>query len=539
MAVADLARRLGHDVALAARRVGARLALPRERGFWLLLRLAPPLAEQRLPSLPFGREPSTSLLDVLQTLYAAAEDPQVEGVLVRLAGAPRGWSKVMSLRRALERLRERGIPVVAYGERLAPEDLLVASAASRIWLPPSGSVFLVGLRAEGVFLRELLERVGVTPDVVRVGGYKTAGETFVRDSMSPEQREQSEALLDDLYGALVDGLARGRGLTPAEVRDRIDAGPYTAPAALEAGLIDACLYPDELEEALEQVALAPPDERPGPRRIRLVDAALYGTLRARDGGFRLLGELPRLAYVVAAGTIHGGRAGYGIASDSFRELFERLRRDAGVRGIVLRIESPGGDSLASDLLWRALRVAQRDKPVVVSMGDVAASGGYYLAAAADAVLAEESSITGSIGVVGGKVHLERLYERLGVGRDGVERGARAGLLSDSRGFTADERAVVRDEMEAVYRSFVERVAEGRGLDPGVVERSARGRVWSGARARELGLVDALGGPLEALREARRRAGIGEAERVVLELHPRRPRFGGLRLLSGLAGAPQR
>jgi protease-4 len=534
MPAVDFARRLGHNALRAARQTAGRLALPRGAGFWVRVRLAPPLDEQRLPALPFQREAPLSLLDVLEILEAAAQDPQVDGVLLRLDGAPHGWAKVLSLRRALERVREAGKPVAAWGERLGAEDLLLGSAATRLWLPPSGSVALVGLRAESVFVRGLLARLGVEADVVRVGGYKAAGEMFVRDSLSPEAREQTEALLDDLYGELVDGIARGRGLDPQAVRERIDAGPYTAPAAAEAGLIDGCLYPDELEEELERLAPPPPEDRPGPRRVRVVAAPFYGALRARDAGWRpLVGDLPKVAYVVATGAIHRGRGFSGIGSDGLRGLLEKLARDPAVRGVVLRITSPGGDGLASDLLWRAVRVARRDKPVVVSMGDVAASGGYYVAAAADAVLAEAGTLTGSIGVVGGKLHAEELLERIGVTTEAVERGSRAGLLAATRGFTPDERALVRREMEALYTTFLDRVAEGRAMSRRSVEKLAGGRVWSGLRARELGLIDALGGPLEALAETRRRAGIGEDERVLLEIHPRRPRFGGLRWLLGL------
>jgi protease-4 len=526
--LAGLARRLGANAGRAARQGAALLALPRGAGFWLVVRLAPPLDEQRVSALPFQREAAWSLLDVLELFDTAAADPQVDGVLLRLAGAPRGWSKLASLRRALERLRAAGKPVVAWGERLAPEDLYVASAATRLWLPPSGSIFLVGLRAPSFFLRGLLDQIGVEADVVRVGGFKTAAEALVRERMSPEAREQGEALLDDLYRELVDAIARGRGLAPERVRELVDAGPWAAGAAVEAGLADGCLYPDELEPELERLTPVPPPERPGPRRVRLVDGALYAALRGHDAGWRpFVGDAPHVAYVVAGGLIHGGRGFLGIASDSLRALLERLRQDAAVRAIVLRLTSPGGDATASDVLWRAVRVARREKPVVASLGDVAASGGYYVASAADAVLAEAASVTGSIGVVGGKLHVDRLLAKLGVATDAVERGARAGMTSESRGFTPDERGALRAEMQAVYDTFLDRVAEGRGLARDAVERAAAGRVWSGARAREVGLVDALGGPLEALREARRLAGLRDDERAVLELHPRRPRLSRL------------
>jgi protease-4 len=216
-----------------------------------------------------------------------------------------------------------------------------------------------------------------------------------------------------------------------------------------------------------------------------------------------------------------------------RKLLDALGRDGGVRGVVLRIDSPGGDGLASDLLWRAVSQLAREKPVVASMGDVAASGGYYLASAADAVFAEAGTLTGSIGVVGGKPNLEGLYRRIGVARDAVERGARAGLLSEARGFTPDERAALREDMASLYGTFVARVAEGRGLSTQAVERVAQGRIWSGARAQALGLVDAIGGPLEALRETRRRAGLRDGERALIELHPRTSALAGLRWLRQL------
>jgi protease-4 len=215
-------------------------------------------------------------------------------------------------------------------------------------------------------------------------------------------------------------------------------------------------------------------------------------------------------------------------------MLDSLRRDERVVGVVLRVDSPGGDALASDLLHHQLERLRRDKPVVVSMGEVAASGGYYLSAAGDSVLAEAATVTGSIGVVGGKLDLSGLYERLGIGRDAVERGARAGILSDARGFTPGERKAVRREMEAVYETFLDRVAGGRRLSGAVVRSLAGGRVMSGSRALEHGLVDRLGGPLEALSEVRRRAGLGAEERIVLDVHPHAPRLPGLPSLLGFA-----
>ena len=527
----QIARRAGANLASAARRAVAQAALPRKAGIWVVVRLTPAIEDLPPPHLPFAREVPVSLLEVLETLEAAAADPQVDGVLLRCDGVPAGWSKLLSLRRAVERLRESGKPVAVYAESLDAESLLVATAASAIWIPPSGHVLLVGLSAETFFLRGLLDHLDVRPEVIRIGTHKTAGDRLTRRSMSAEDREQLEALVDDLFAELVDGIASGRKLEPATVRELIDRGPYHARAALEAGLVDACLYPDEVDERLVALSPPPPQERPGPRRVRLVDGSLYHGLRAGDPGWRpLLAGLPRIAYVVARGAIHRGAGPGGIATENLSALLERIRRDEEVRGVVLRLDSPGGDGTASDLLSRAVSLVVREKPVVVSMGDVVASGGYYVAAAADAIFAEAGTVTGSIGVVGGKVDLGGLYRRLGVGRESVERGARAGLLSEARGFTPAERAALREQMAAIYGGFVAHVAEHRSLSVEEVERVAQGRVWSGARARSLGLVDAIGGPLEALRDVRSRAGLRDTDRALVDVLPRLPQVPGLRSL---------
>ncbi|MDH3519423.1 MAG: signal peptide peptidase SppA [Myxococcales bacterium] len=518
----QIVRRIGGNLAQALRWALARAILPRGRGLWISLRLAPPLDEIAAPQLSLHPQPT--LFEVLQILDAAGRDAGVDGIFVDLVGAPADWSRTQSLRRALSRVRELGKPVVVWAERLDERGLLLASAATQIWLPEAGQVFLLGVRAETFHLRDLLAHLDVRPEVVRIGSHKTAGEIFTRSSMSPEQREQLDALADAWFGALVDGIAAGRGLEPERVRELIDRGPYTAPAALAAGLVDACVYPDEIERRLDALTPLPPAQRDGPRRAQRVDARTVHALRGADPRWRpLLCEIPRIAYVVARGAIHRGSGSKGIACEALGALLERVRRDESVRAVVLRIDSPGGDALASDLLWRAVSQLRREKPVVASMAGVAASGGYYLASAADAVLAESGTITGSIGVLGGKLNLEGLYRRLGVGRDGVERGARAGLLSEARTFRADERRALRDEMSALYAMFVERVARGRGLSAEAVERVAQGRVWSGSRAAALGLVDGIGGPLEALAKARSLAGLAR-DRVRVTLHPRHARL---------------
>ena len=532
--VPRIARRAGANVSRTARLVTARAVLGRRAPFWLLVRREPPVAEVAGPRLPFSRPRGPSLLDALRALEAAAVDRRVAGVVLRLAGAPHGFAAAASLRRAVDAVRAAGKHVVAYGEQLGQPEYWVAAGAQKLWLPETGALHLVGLRSESLFFPRLLERFALRPEVLRVGAFKGAGEPFTRRSLSPETRAQLEAYLDDAFDALVAAIASGRGLDPDRVRDAIERGPFRASAACEAGLADGCLYPDQVEEALVELAPATGDAPSSgrPARPRLVDATSYAHLHAHDAGYApWLSAQPRVAYVVAEGAIHRRGSG-GISTEAMVRLLRTIGDDDAVRAIVLRIDSPGGDAMASDLLWRALAVAKRGRPLVVSMGEVAASGGYFAAVAGDAILAEAPTLTGSIGVAGGKLDAGAALEKLGIDTDAVERGGRAGLLSATRGFTAEERAVVRADMEAMYDVFARRVAEGRDLARDAVEHVAQGRIWSGARALANGLVDAIGGPLEALREARARAGFAADERVALQVHPRLAPIGALRGLLG-------
>lgn len=519
----SLPRRLFENASRAVR-LGVGGVVLRHRPFALRVRLASPVPE--LPPAPLlgGPEPPLSLLETLLVLRRAAQDPDVVALVVRCEGPPGGLARALSLRRAIGEVARRK-PVLVWAESFSAEELLAASTATRLLVAEAGAVHWVGLRYEGVFLHDLLGKLGVAPEVVRIGAFKTAGEMLTRRSLSPEQRTQLEALLEDQFTALLEGVAAGRGLAPARLRELVDAGPFTAPAACEARLVDECRYPDELPGLVRELAPALAGEDPLPT----VDARAYLALRAGDAGWApLFGERGALAYVVARGTIVRGRGRRGVACDSYRRLFDQLARAEDVAAVVVRIDSPGGEVVASDLLWRALRQLGREKPVIASLGDTAASGGYYLAAAAQYVLAEAGTLTGSIGVVGGKLDLSGLYERIGVGRDGVERGARAGVFSEARGFTPEERKVVREGMQGAYERFVSRVAEGRALAPERVREAGGGRVWSGAAAQARGLVDALGGPLEAVAAALSRAGLDPERPTPLVLAPRPPRFGLLR-----------
>lgn len=511
-------RRLLANGTRAVRRLAAGQVVPRASGHWLDVRIDGSIPESTREG--FGRS-HLGLLDLLRTLSAVQGDPRFDGVLIRIGGALGSHSRAASLARAVTELRESGRRVVVWAEGLHIDQYLIAAAADRVWLPESGALHLVGIRVERFFLRDLLERIGAKPEVVHIGRFKSAGETFTRDAMSDEEREQLEAWQDDLFSELVSGVARGRGFGETHVEALIDRGPYPARVALEEGLIDDLVYPDEIESRLDAISLGAEPQGTDARRATLVPADAYFAVLVGDPGFEpWLRDAPRLIQLLAIGNVGHGATPRGITTEGTGKLLEALRTETSVRGVLLRIESPGGDALASDLLHRQVERLVREKPVVVSMGDVVASGGYYLAAAADAVYAEAGSVTGSIGVVGGKLDLSGLYEKLGISKEGVQRGARAGLLSEARGFSSDERAAVRREMKAIYGTFVDRVARGRRLAPADVEAIAQGRIWSGRRALGLGLIDGIGGPLEALRDLTERAGFAASERFPLGTLPR-------------------
>lgn len=511
-------RRLLANGTRLARRLAAQQVVTADAGHWLDVELDGAVPECSQPG--FGRN-DLGLLDLLRSLAAVRDDDRFDGVLFRISGSLSSHTRAASIARAVTDLREAGRRVVVWAESLHVDQYLIAAAADQIWLPESGALQLVGLRVERYFVRDLLERIGARPEVVHIGRFKSAGDTFTRDGMSGEEREQLEAWQDDLFAELVSGVARGRGLAEPRVEELIDRGPYPARAALEAGLIDALVYPDEIDERLELISLGEQPRGNVARRARRVSAVAYHFTCAGDPGFEPWGrDAPRLVQLLALGNVGNGPVSRGITPDGTGALLEALRTESSVRGVLIRIDSPGGDALASDLLHRQVERLVHEKPVVVSMGDVVASGGYYLAAAADAVFAEAGSVTGSIGVVGGKLDLSALYEKLGISKEGVQRGARAGLLSEARGFTADERAAVRREMTAIYGTFVDRVARGRALAPAEVEEIAQGRIWSGRRAQSIGLVDAIGGPLEAFRDLAERAGFGPSERFPLVTIPK-------------------
>jgi protease IV len=485
-----------------------------------------------------GPPPPTLTLDLLrrerptfhELLFAmrnAAEDRSVSGVVLHVDGVDWGWARVHDMAAAVRAVRDAGKPVYASLEGGGEKEYLLAASSDLVAMPPVSTLQLDGLSASAMFLRGAYDKLGIKPNFAHVGRYKSAVEQFTRDSLSPDGRRALEDLLDDQFTLLVDSLASARGIPVDSVRRLIDDGPFTARAAHARGLVDTLLARADVDSL---AAHADGGRKP------TVSFSRY----AEEGG-EVTGE--HIALVVAEGEIIDGRSSegpFGGRSVGDRTLVEALREIRGrksIRAVVVRIDSPGGSGNASDAVWQELRRLRREKPIIVSMGDVAASGGYYMACAADAIVADPGTITGSIGVFGGKLNVLGLYRKLGLNVETVSRGRHAGMWSPYRDFDEEEVARYQQSLEQFYDVFLARVAEGRKMSPGLVDSVGQGRVWSGLAAHERGLVDRFGGLNEAMELARARAHIDEDADIVVDVYPRPRKTFFQRWLGGVFDEP--
>lgn len=476
---------------------------------YLSLHLGDAIPDQPPPDLgPLFGASRPTLSTLVASIDRAAADPDVSGLSVRVTPLlDSGWGKVQELRAALERFRQSGKPAYAHLSYAGNREYYLATACTKVYALPTAMVAVSGLAAEVTFFRETLDKVGVQAQFEGVGKYKNAPNQYTETSFTEPHREQMDALLDSLHAQFVAAIAEGRGLAPEQVQGVIDGGPYDAQEALERGLVDELLYEDEVDEQLEADA-----SRTTPGRY------LRGGRRFRLGGY------PRIAVVYAVGEIVPGGSDSGLfgtfaGSDTVSRALEQAADDDAVRGILFRVDSPGGVGSAADEIWRAVSQAKRSKPVVVWMGDAAASGGYYVAMAGDAIVAQPGTITGSIGVFSGKLSMRGLYDKIGLRKEILTRGRHAALFSDYRPWDDSERARIRSMNEAFYRDFVTKAAEARGMSYDELHALAQGRVWTGEEAHSRGLVDQLGGFREALALLREKARLGAEEPVELIVVP--------------------
>ena len=488
-------------------------------------------------SLPDGVGQGGLLADVaphlhriIERLDKAAADQRVKGVVLSIESPDLGRARADEVRAAIARLRKAGKPVAAHLVGSAPVHYMVALACDTITMPPAATLEITGVRTEVMFFKDLFDSLGLKAEILQVGEFKGAGEPLTRSSMSPQLREQYESFVGDLFEQLVERIAAERRLAPERVRELIDTGVFTPDAAREAGLIDAVGYEDEVAAAVaKKIELAEPKivRDYAERKMDNDFSGLGGLVKLVEmfSGQKQAaasGKGKQIAIVHVTGEIAEGKgrddllAGAAAGSDTVIKAIREAAKDDEVAAIVLRIDSPGGSALASDLIWR--EAERTKKPVVASLSDTAASGGYYIAVAADKIVAAPGTLTGSIGVVGGKVAVGGALERYGVHTDVVSKGKNAGWLSMQSPFTAAEREVFLGTMKDVYRLFTSKVAAGRKLDMEKIEKLAEGRVFTGRMAKEAGLVDRLGTLDDAIDEAKALAGLAadeEIERVLL------------------------
>ena len=457
------------------------------------------------------------LPDVLAGLRQARGDHRVRALVVKLGGKPIGLAVVQELREAVGRFAAAGKPAIAWAETFGEFSAgnlpyYLATAFGTIYLQPSGDLGLTGLATERIFLRGALDKLGVTMDVGARHEYKSAAEQLTERGFSAPAREAATRVAESVTGQLADGIARRRGIPVEKAMDLINGGPYLAQQALDLGLVDALGYRDEVYSAIRRQV------RDGDEPM-LLYLGRYQRSRelARRAKQLTSPRQPGVALISATGGIRRGRGGRSpltgsaAGSDSITAALRGAVGDPHIRAIVLRVNSPGGSYVASDAIWReVVRARNAGKPVVVSMGDVAASGGYFISMAADAIVAQPGTITGSIGVIVGKPVISEMLGKAGVTTDSVVLGSHAAMFSTSAPFTEQEWEIIDRWLDRIYADFTGKVAVGRGLTAERVHELARGRVWTGADARERGLVDELGGIDDAASIARTRAGLPPA-----------------------------
>ncbi|HEV2912634.1 MAG TPA: signal peptide peptidase SppA [Pyrinomonadaceae bacterium] len=474
----------------------------------LALRIGGPLPDY-VPEDPFRRllgGSDNSLTDLLTQLKKAKVDKRIGAILLEIHPSSAGWAKADEIREAIADYRTSGKPIYAYMEYGLNKEYYIATACDRIYMAPPGDLFINGLAAQAMFFRGSLDKLGVYPDVYQIGKYKNAPDSFTRKEMSEAHREVINSFLDDFMSRIVNAIAATRKKSPEDVRALIDQAPFSPAQAQANGLIDGANYREEVEQELKK-RLGYKDSD----KLRTVRASDYRQVAPESVG---LNKGERIAVIYASGAIDlgksedGPRGGQSVGSDTVVKAINDARDDQKIRAIVLRVDSPGGSSYASDLIWRAVESAKQKKPVVVSMSDLAASGGYYIACNANKIVAEPSTLTGSIGIFAGKPVVKGFYDWLGISTEYVLRGKNAGMFRETEPFTPDERARFEEIIKSTYYDeFIPKVARGRNRNPEYIDSIAQGRVWTGEQAKANGLVDEFGGLERAVEIAKQLASI--------------------------------
>jgi protease-4 len=497
------------------------------------IKLSGSIEEGPAPEDPFGSS-HENFKAKLDRIHKAKTDKEVQALYLEIDDLGAGWGQLDELSKAVADFRSSGKKAYAYLEGGDAHDYLVAIACDEVCLPEPGSLMLTGLRAEVTFYKDLFEKIGVKADFLQMGDFKGAAEPYTRNKLSEANRQQLESILDDRYDqGIIGRIVRGRPAkkyTPEQVKKLIDCGPYSARAALQAGLVDHLAYPDKFEGFIKERVKGAKSEivrNYGEHKKEDIDlSTISGIMKLFAPPKTTKSSKPKVAVIFAVGAITTGKSGAGLMGDSVGsttivEAIRQAEKDETVKAIVLRVDSPGGSALASDLIWKELKNCK--KPVIASMGDVAASGGYYISMAARKIYADPGTLTGSIGVIGGKLALGGLFENIGIRTEVLQRGANAGIFSSTHGFTPSQKEAFRAMMQDTYDQFLDKALAGRKAAGKTMTREqlvklAGGHVWTGRQAKQNGLIDELGGLDDAIAAAKQLGGLpADKEPDLLEL----------------------
>jgi protease-4 len=484
---------------------------------YLDMRLIGEIQEKTAPDLMttlYLKPESLSMYDIWTNLRKAKVDDRITAVVLRLGNLVCDWAKVNEIRELILDYRKSGKKVFAYIEEAIEFDkeYYLATGCDEIVLHPQGFLIINGVGGYIPFLKQALDKLGVQAEVEHVEEYKTAYHMFTQDKLTDAHREMLDSLYSSLYSQYVRVVAEARNKDEAEIRDLIDHGFFQGESAQEAGLVDSLMYEDEFIQMVMD----------GKSRVHRITHAQYLRTSASSLG-QNTGK--KIALIYGTGPIISGSGMYGMmGSATMSRWIQRARLDKSISAIVLRVDSPGGSAVASDSIWREVTLAKKEKPFVVSMSDMAGSGGYQVSMAAHRIFAHPQTLTGSIGVIFAKINLQNLYAKLGITAEKIQYGKRADMFTSFRRATPEERGLLRQEILKTYDHFITKAAEARKMTKEEIDEIGRGRVWTGLQALELGLVDEIGGLSQAIAAAKELAGIPDKDPVKLDVWPRKVSF---------------
>lgn len=451
--------------------------------------------------------------ELLQSIRKAKIDDNIKGLIIRPMGLSTGWAKIEELKQTIEDFKTSGKKVYVYLEVASNREYYLALSGDTIFGSPEGLLFINGLLGGGYFLKGTLDKLGIEAEFIEAGKYKNYPEMFTRSGMSPAAKEMLSTILDDIFRRYLQEIEKSRGVSARRAKELIDKGIYSLKDAYKSGIIDTLMYYNEFTEFLKEKERS----RPG----------IVSYSRYKEIPFSKLGVKAKeyVALIYAVGSIVSGFGGDFfedglIVSENMAKNIKKATEDKSVKAIVLRVNSPGGSGIASDIIWKQVKEARTQKPVIISISDVAASGGYYISMAADTIYSQPSALVGSIGVFSGKFSVKGLYEKLGINKEEIPRGKNADIFSDISLFNDSQEELIREIVMQSYQDFISKAAEGRKVPAAEIREIAGGRVWTGEQAVQNGLIDKLGGLEDAIRSAKIMAGISPDTPVKLKVYPK-------------------